>query len=83
MVEETNCNKEGDKDYTHINPHNFQPVFTQEQLAASLQATYLTAPVLWASVLFDLETLHDDILSALSSDPVASIHLSISELLDS
>ena len=40
--------------------------------------TYLRALVLQASVLFDLETLHNDILSALSSDPVASIHLSTS-----
>ena len=71
--------KEGDKDYARINPHNFRPVFMQEQLTASLRATYLTAAVLWASVLFDLETLHDNILSALSSDPVASIHLSTSK----
>ena len=75
--------KEGDKDYARVNPHNFQPVFTQEQLAASLRATYLAAPVLRASVLFDLETLHNNILSALSSDPVASIHLSTSEPPDS
>ena len=75
--------KEGDKDYARVNPHNFRPVFMQEQLAASLQATYLAAPVLRASVLFDLETLHDDILSALSSDPMASIHLSTSKPLDS
>ena len=75
--------KEGDKDYTHVNPYNFRPVFTQEQLAASLRATYLAALVLQASVLFDLETLHDDILSTLSSNPVASIHLSTSEPLNS
>jgi hypothetical protein len=28
--------KEGDKDYTQVNPHNFRPVFTSEQLASSL-----------------------------------------------
>jgi len=28
--------KEGDKDYTQVNPHNFRPVFTSEQLALSL-----------------------------------------------
>ena len=28
--------KEGNKDYTRINPHNFRPVFMQEQLVASL-----------------------------------------------
>jgi len=38
--------KEGDKDYTHINPQNFRPIFTQEQLASSLRATYLATPVL-------------------------------------
>ena len=28
--------KEGDKDYARVNPHNFHPVFTQEQLTSSL-----------------------------------------------
>jgi len=28
--------KEGDKDYAQVNPHNFHPVFTSEQLASSL-----------------------------------------------
>jgi hypothetical protein len=28
--------KEGDKDYTRVGPHNFHPVFMQEQLALSL-----------------------------------------------
>jgi hypothetical protein len=28
--------KEGKKDYAQVNPHNFRPVFTQEQLASSL-----------------------------------------------
>ena len=75
--------KERDKDYAHVNPHNFRPVFTQEQLAVSLQATYLTALVLQASSLFDVEQLHADILSTLPSDPLASIHLSMSEPSDS
>ena len=51
----------------------------QEQLTSSLQATYLTALVLQASTLFDVEQLHANILSALSSDPLASIYLSTSE----
>ena len=38
--------KEGDKDYACINPQNFRPVFTQEQLTSSLRATYLATPVL-------------------------------------
>jgi hypothetical protein len=75
--------KEGDKDYARINPHNFRPVFTQEQLSASLRATYLAALVLRASTLFDIENLHNDILSALPSDPLAAIHLSTSESPDS
>jgi hypothetical protein len=28
--------KEGDKDYTRVNPHNFRPVFTSKQLTLSL-----------------------------------------------
>ena len=71
--------KEGDKGYTCINPHNFWPVFMQEQLAASLWATYLTALVLWASTMFDMENLHNDILSALPSDPLAAIHMTNSK----
>ena len=69
----------GDKDHTCINPHNFWPVFMQEQLAASLWATYLTALVLWASTMFDVENLHNDILSALPSDPLAAIHMTNSK----
>jgi hypothetical protein len=49
----------------------------------SLRATYLAAPVLWASTLFNIEDLHNDILSALPSDPLAAIHLSTSESPDS
>ena len=45
----------------------------------SLQAIYLTALVFQASTLFNVEQLHADILSALPSDPLASIHLSTSE----
>ena len=71
--------KEGNKDYTCVNSHNFQPVFTQEQLAVSLQATCLAAPVLWASTLFNMENLHNDILSTLSSDPLAAIHMTNSK----
>ena len=38
--------KEGDSDYSVVNPHNFQLVFMQEQLASSLCATILHYPVL-------------------------------------
>ena len=68
--------KEGDKGFARVNPQNLRPVFTTEQLNASLRATHLQFPVLQASVLMDIEQLHNDILSALPSDPIAQIHLS-------
>ena len=57
--------KGGDSNYATINPHNFHPVFTQEQLASSLRATIILSPVLWAMSLMDIEQLHSDICSAL------------------
>ncbi|KAL1942409.1 hypothetical protein VTO73DRAFT_6011 [Trametes versicolor] len=59
--------KEGDSDYSVVNPHNFRPVFTQEQLAASLRATILREPVLRASYLLNDQQLRADILSATST----------------
>ena len=56
--------KEGERNYAAVNPHNFRPVFTNEQLASSLQATILYS-VLRATTIMDLETLHSDIRSAL------------------
>ena len=35
-----------DSNYVTANPHNFHPVFTQEQLASSLRATIFLSPVL-------------------------------------
>lgn len=66
--------KEGDSGYARVNPHNFRPIFTQEQLAASLRATILLEPVLRASHMMDIPTLHDDIKAALKSDPTALEH---------
>ena len=63
--------KEGDRDYTHVNPHNLKPMFTQEQLASSLRATILLAPAIHTAVLVDIEQLHKDILAALPADSVA------------
>ena len=68
--------KEGENGFARVNPQNLRPVFTTEQLNSSLHATYLQLPVLRASVLMDVERLHADILSALSSDPTAQTHLS-------
>ena len=49
--------KEGNKDYTHVNPDKYRPIFTNEQLTASLQVIYLEAPMLQASTLIDVEHL--------------------------
>jgi len=69
--------KEGDSGYARVNPQNLRLVFTQEQLTNSLRATILEFPVLRRAVtIMDVETLHNDILSALPSDPIAQIHLS-------
>ncbi|KIO12138.1 hypothetical protein M404DRAFT_78797, partial [Pisolithus tinctorius Marx 270] len=68
--------KEGDSGYARVNPQNLRPVFTQEQLAVSLRATYLKYLVLRAVALMDVEKLHNDILTALPDDPVSQIHLS-------
>ena len=38
--------KEGDKGFARINPQNLHPVFTTEQLNASLHATHLQFSVL-------------------------------------
>ena len=51
--------------------------FTQEQLAASIWATVLLFPSLRTAIVMDLDTLHQDILSTLSSDPIAIKHTSV------
>ena len=38
--------KEGDMAFSHVNPQNFRPIFTSDQLTASLQATLLEEVVL-------------------------------------
>ena len=68
--------KEGDKGFTRVNPQNLQPVFMAEQLSDLLRATYLETPVLRASALMDIERLHADILTNLSTDLIAKAHLS-------
>jgi len=67
--------KGGDNSYTSVNPHNFRPVFTHEQIAASLRATILTTPALCAATILDQNQLHSDILTTLPSDPSISNHL--------
>ena len=50
-------------------------MFTQEQLASPLQATFLSVPILHAEIIMDIEKLHSDIQSPLCSDPIASVQL--------
>ena len=61
--------KEGGKHYGNVNPHNCRPVFSSEQLLASLQATSLLPTVLHELVSLDVEELNKDILLALNTDP--------------
>ena len=68
--------KEGERDYAFVNPHNLRPVFTNEQLASSLHATSFYTPVLRASIIMDIQSLHSDTCSALRDDPAISKHLS-------
>jgi hypothetical protein len=68
--------KEGDSDYAKINLQNLRPVFTQEQLALSLRATYYSEPVLQAGGVMDIGQLHEDILSAQKADKHSSDTLS-------
>jgi hypothetical protein len=67
--------KGGNSDYATVNPNNFRPMFTQEQISVSLRATKLLEPVLRASVIMDQEQLNTDILSALPDDPLFQAHL--------
>src|SRR6266481_7552965 len=57
--------KEGNSDYATANPQNLHLVFTSKQLALSLRATHLSAPVLRGSLIMDTERLHVDIKSQL------------------
>jgi len=68
--------KRGNTGYATVNPHNFKPIFTQQQLAASIQATILLFFSLCTATIVDLDTLHQDILFALFSDPIATKHIS-------
>ena len=61
--------------YATVNSHNFKSIFTQEQLTASVQATVLLFPSLHTATIVDLDTLHQDILSALPSDSIATKHI--------
>jgi hypothetical protein len=51
-----------------LNPQNFRPIFTQDQLSASLQASLLEEIVLRATVVMDVDQLHADIKSHITNN---------------
>ena len=67
--------KEGNTGYATVNSYNFKPIFTQEQLAASIWATVLLFPSLHIATVVDLDTLYQNIVLALPSDPIATKHI--------
>jgi len=67
--------KRGNNGYVSVNPHNFHPVFTHEQIAVSLQATILTILTLRAVTILDKKQHHSEILAALPSNSSISDHL--------
>ena len=67
--------KGGNSDYAVVNPQNYRPVFTQDQLRASLRASALAGPVIQNAVILDLDQLHSDIRDALATDSVSAAHL--------
>jgi hypothetical protein len=67
--------KEGGNDHAKVNPHNFWPVFSKDQLSSSLHATSLISAALLGSLNMDVEQLHNDIRAAYPSDPITSAHL--------
>lgn len=67
--------REGGDDYATVNPQNCRPIFSNEQLTASIRATYLWEPALRGSVIMDTEKLHEDIIAAYLLDPVTKARL--------
>jgi len=68
--------KEGNSNYaTSVNPQNYCPVFTSEQLASSFQATTLSILNLCGSLIMDSERVHSKIQCQLWEDPISAEHL--------
>jgi len=63
--------KGGEADYLSVNPQNYRPIFTKEQLTTSLQATGLEPIVARAIELVDTESLHSNIPEGLKHDMFA------------
>ena len=66
--------KGGNSDFATANPSNFHPIFTDEQLNASLWATYFATPILCTAVIMDIEQLHNTVRESYPLDPVTSAH---------
>ena len=64
--------KGGNSNFILTNPSNLRPIFTQEQLLASLHATYFATPIICSAIIMDIEKLHNDICSSLPLDPVSA-----------
>ena len=62
--------------YTIVNSHNFKPIFTQEQLVASIWANFLLFPSFYTAIVINLDILHQDIYLAVSSNSIATKHIS-------
>jgi hypothetical protein len=76
--------KEGRSDYATVNPHNFRPIFAQDQLMVSLWAMHVTishsgtpAVCVYCAAMLDIVKLHDDICATLLCDPAILPLLSI------
>jgi hypothetical protein len=67
--------KGGNSDFTLANPSNLRPIFTQEQLSASLHSTVLATPIICNAIIMDIQQLHNNICSSLTLDPLPSTHL--------
>ena len=67
--------KEGVNDYAKVNPHNFHPVFIQEQLSISLHATSLISAAFRGASIMDVEQLHADIRATYPKDAVTAAQL--------
>jgi hypothetical protein len=67
--------KGGNSDFALANPSNLRPIFTQEQLSASLRGTALATPIIRNAIIMDIQQLHNDIHSSLTLDPLSLTHL--------
>ena len=61
--------------YNSINLQNICPVFIHSQLIIFLQAIALVSPNLWAATIVDLNSLHNNIQSAIMQDKILEKHL--------